>query len=214
MFLFSKITNLFKRNADITNSSKATTDSSDLQDLAQITINQTDNATAITMELNEEAQSYISLSDVIQHSKNIYERIAACEESLKSLPDFVKSCLKQDGDLPPVIPCRDYAPQLYMNIGQWDNAEKVIRYCISIHAYYPAQEGKETLAWFNEYKKTALKIITYLESNPGTLQKNIYKVTEISEQEKSNARHFCRYSLLLRKEPYGKTNKLYLTDHI
>lgn len=182
--------------------------------LFETTVQFSDDSIEFTSTLNSGASQLYSLSEIIQGGGDIHERIAACEQSFKFLPDFVKKCLELDGDLPPVIPCRDYAPDLYMKIGQWDKAEASIRYCISIGAYHPASEGEQALENFQNYKKIALKIIDFLKINPGFLQKNIYKAVEISDIEKSDAKHFCRYSLLLRKEPYGKTNKLYLEDLI
>ncbi len=194
--LFSNRAN--RDNDDNEDSSHILTDDSDLMECE------------IDFEESKETSEFYNLSDIIEHGSDIHDRIKACEKSLELLPGFVNTYLEMDGELPPYILCRDKAPLLYMQIGEWDKAIETVKYCIQINAFFPPEEGQEALEYCQNYQKTAEKIILFLREHPGFLQKDIYKTANLDESEKPNARHFCRYSLLLRKEPYGKTYRLYV----
>lgn len=155
------------------------------------------------------SDDFFGLSQAIESEKDIYAKIALCEKSYHMLPEFVRFSLAQDGELPPFINCRDIGPAMYMRLGKWEQAESAIRKCIAANAYYP-DDGQAELDDLSIYKAVATKIVGFLTANPGFLQKDIYKNIGFSPEEKEQAKYFCRSSLQIRKEPFGKTNKLYV----
>lgn len=151
---------------------------------------------------------FYDISQRIEEAKSVDEKIRWCEEGLKLLPSFVSASIKEDGDLPPIIFCRDTAPWLYMKQGRWDDAERVIKYCISCRAYFP-ENGKEELQFFEMFRDAACIASAYIENHQGTLQKDIYKsLSKIvsSDEMKSVMRNYE----LIRKEKEGKSNRLYV----
>ena len=175
----------------------------------------------------EDLQSnYLSAvsSSLSAHSDS--EKLRGLERALSGFPDFVQSCFKTTGDLPPVVPCRDMLPELYMRYGRWSDAEKVIRLCISCGAYghteysdnqdhegcWIPESGDEELLSLNLRKEAASSALSYLAENPGTLQSKIYKVPVLSSVDHDALVWFCRSSHQIRKEKDGKTNRLYIAE--
>ncbi len=152
---------------------------------------------------------FYALSRQIESEKNIYAKLNACEESYKLLSQFVQLCLKEDDELPPLINCRDIGPELYMRLGDWENAKKAINICIAAKAYYP-DSGEYALENLEDYKRVAGQILEFLQMNPGFLQKDIYKAMAFNPDDKDIAMHFLRYSMQIEKEPYNKTYQLYI----
>lgn len=149
-------------------------------------------------------------SDKIRYGSDIYAKIEACEESYKLLPQFVKDSLKDYKELPPTIYCRDRGPTLYAMTGQWDKAIDSVQFCISVHAYQTKEKESEALSNILQMCDIGKRIVSYVSDHPGCLQKDIYKTVEISPEEKNSAKYFLRYNVVLRKEPYNKTNRLFL----
>lgn len=150
---------------------------------------------------------FYELSQMIEGEKDIRRKIKLCHEQLAILPGFVESWLSGDSELPPIIMCRDVGPELYMRLGMWEDASRFIHACIDANAYYPnrGEEQLEHLALFKEAADTALN---FIDENPGFLQKDIYKA--LPNLDKECLKHFLRCSLTIRKEPCGKTNRLYV----
>lgn len=169
----------------------------------------TDGSFEASIDLNKEMKLFYSLSEQIEKGANIFDRIDACEKSYELLTEFTKQSLKVDGDLPPVIACRDYGPNFYMKLGQWDKAELAIRKCIMANAYYPGN-GTEELEYLHKFKEVAQKILDFIKKNPGYFQRDIYKVFNFTSEEKEIAKYFIKYSLQLKKEPYKNTNRLFI----
>ena len=160
---------------------------------------------------SEFTKSFYSLSEIIEHSKDIYAKIDACENFLELLPAFVEGSIKLDGDLPPFILCRDKGPILYVCTGQWEKATEFVKTCIAANAYYP-EDGSEELAYIQQMCNVGQRIVAYVSTHPGSIQKDIYKLVEISPEEKDSAKYFLRYNTILRKEPFKNTNRLFLND--
>ncbi|MDO4330312.1 MAG: hypothetical protein Q4C66_13385 [Lachnospiraceae bacterium] len=150
---------------------------------------------------------YYQLSDKIATAHTIQEKLALCEQAAQLLPGFVSACIKQDGELPPEIICRDYAPIWYMRIGNWEAAANYINFCISCNAYFP-ENGADEMQYLNLYRNTAEAALAYIKANPGCLQNQLYKNLG-NAVDKACLMQFTRYSCLISKVPYKKTNKLY-----
>ena len=75
---------------------------------------------------------------------------------------------------PDELICRDLLPELYMQLGQWDKAERVIKTCITEKAY-ELNDGLSALTNFVSYRKIAIEALAYIQEHPGCLQRNIYK---------------------------------------
>lgn len=151
---------------------------------------------------------YYKLSEQISTAQTIQEKLHLCEKMRCILPGFVSACIETDGELPPCILCRDYAPIWYMRTGQWEAAKEYINFCISCKAYFP-ENGQAELQYLNLYQRTAQISLAYISQNPGCLQSKIYKLLSEST-DKECLKQFIRYSELIKKVPYNKTNKLYV----
>ncbi len=155
-------------------------------------------------------QKFYSLSEQIGNNKDVEKKLRACEASYGILPDVIEEFIKRDHELPPEIYCRDVGPELYMRLGRWDCAARAIKVCIDADAYYPntSDEGENELQYLRKYMDVANAAVDYIKSNPGTLQKDIYK--NLKELDRDTLKTFTRSSLLIRKEKFGNTNKLYI----
>ncbi len=159
---------------------------------------------------NSNGYFFYALSEKIRSGNDVYAKIEACEESYNLLHQFVKDSLKDCKELPPTIYCRDRGPTLYAMTGQWDKAVEAVQICIAARAYQPRKSGSEALSNIMQMCDIGKRIVSYVSDHPGCLQKDIYKVLEISPEEKNLAKYFLRYNVVLRKEPYNKTNRLFL----
>ena len=157
-------------------------------------------------ELGELFKTYFRLSDEIQHSKDVQRKLAACEATYKIPPEFVRAYLKDSDKLPDTILCRDVGVELYMRLGQWDKARAAINKIAAAGAY--SDGGQAASDYLNRYQHAAELALKFLKSNPGFLQKNLYRA--LPEADKDCLKSFARSSFLIRKEKSGNTNKLYL----
>ncbi len=158
---------------------------------------------------------FYRLSEIIGSGKNpIKNRLDACEKSLAMLPEFCRMELKDYGEVPPLINCRDYGVELYLRLGDWENARRVIFTCINAKAY-TQEEGNEVLENFHAYRKAAETAMSYIAEHPGCLQKDMYKALGLDGNDKEQLKHFLRSSLQIQKEKYNSTNKLFVnTDAV
>lgn len=155
--------------------------------------------------------SFFELSQKIADSRyTVKARLRFCEDSLVYLPHIVEWFREHGGELPPSILCRDVGPELYMRLGRWYDARRIIDTCIACHAYYP-ENGTAAIEHLNTYKSTAETAVQFLIENPGYLQRKIYKALE-GKVDLDCLKHFTRCSYQIRKEPDGKTNRLYVAD--
>lgn len=154
-------------------------------------------------------KNYFYLSEQIMKEKDISKKITYCNHQLLLLPFFIKSELEISDSLPPVIACRDWGPKLYMRLGRWDDAESFIRNCIQSNAYFP-KDGHEELLLLSRFRKVTDIVLNFLITNPGFLQKNMYKTLSLSEDDNEILKRILRHSLLIEKIPYKSTNKLYV----
>lgn len=145
---------------------------------------------------------------VLYRETDTAKMIRLCERDLKKLPEFMAPYLSAGFDAPGELACRDLLPDLYMQIGRWEKAEKAIRACIAARAYYP-EDGSKQLADFKSYQKVALETLSYISQNPGCLQRNIYKAMGYHGDEKEYLKHFLRNSRLIEKIKHSNTNKLF-----
>lgn len=153
---------------------------------------------------------YFQLSEQVQKPAPLHERLALCEQARPVLAGFVSACLQEDGELPPSIPFRDYAPIWYMRTGQWEAAASYINFCISCKAYFPG-DGQAELQYLNCYQRTAQIALEYISQNPGCLQSQIHKLLSGST-DKECLKQFTKFSELIKKVPYDKTNRLYVAQ--
>lgn len=152
--------------------------------------------------------SFLSLSQQILEARGDDEKLRLCEQALPLLPAFVKSCMKQDGELPPLVACRDYAPELYMRSGEWEKARQSITLCTLCGAYSDG-EGGSMLALLTLRKSAAAATLAFLRVTPGALQSGIYKNPALAALDHDALVWFCRSSRQIRKEKEGKTNRLF-----
>lgn len=164
--------------------------------------------TPIYFDRRQLTDRFYALSRQIESEKDIHLKLKACEESYKLLPQIVQFELEENDDLSSFI-CCDLGPELYMRLGEWENAEKAIDTCIAANAYYP-DSGEYALEDLRNYKRVAEQILEFLQMNPGFLQKDIYKAMAFNPDDKDIAMHFLRYSMQIEKEPYNKTYQLYI----
>lgn len=149
-----------------------------------------------------------------KHQKILYtetdidKRIRLCESDLKKLTEFMAPYLSANFPAPAELACRDLLPDLYMQLGKWDKAEKAINTCIAAKAYFP-DDGLDELAYLASYRKVATETISYIQKNQGCLQRNIYKVMQYEGTERDQLKYFLRYSKQIRKVKHGNTNELY-----
>lgn len=172
----------------------------------QTTIIFSDGSLQVTTGVEEPFKTYFRLSETIQHSKDIQRKLAACEETYKILPEFVRAYLKDSAKLPPVILCRDVGVELYLRLGQWAKARSAIEKCASAGVY--SDNGQAAFDYLERYRRAAELAIAFLKNNPGYLQKNIYRA--IPDADKDCLKSFTRSTFLIRKEKAGNTNKLFL----
>ena len=145
---------------------------------------------------------------MIYEERDIKKRLQLCEEGLKLLPEFMAPYLKGGFPAPRDIACRDISLELYLRLGDWNNALRVIQFCISSNAYYP-NSGEEQLLYLRKYSETATAAISYIEENPGVPQKSIYNKL-CPPLDREMLKKFTRTSFQIFKEPSGNTNRLYV----
>lgn len=149
-----------------------------------------------------------------KHQQQLYSEtdtdkiIRICESDLKKLPEFMAPYLSARFPAPAELVCRDLLPELYMQLGEWNKAEKAIKKCIDAKAYYP-NDGSAELSNLTSYRKVATEAVVYIQQNPGCLQRKIYKAFSYDDEEKELLKHFLRYSRQIRKVKSGNTNELY-----
>ena len=158
-------------------------------------------------------ETYFQLSERIQNEKDIFAKLDACEKSYQILPDIAK-LFRQDGGLPPSILCRDMGPILYMRLGKWFAAHSAIQKCIEAKAYRYKKDEKAVLKYLAEYQLSVEIAVSFLLENPGFLQSKIYKALSDTKANLDCLKDFTRSSLLIRKEPAGKSNKLFLEETV
>lgn len=145
---------------------------------------------------------------ILYTETDINKKIRLCESDLKKLPEFMAPYLSAGFPAPEHLACRDLLPDLYMQLGKWDKAEKVINTCIAAKAYFP-EDGLYALDNFASYRKVATEAISYIQKNQGCLQRNIYKAMQYEGDDREQLKHFLRYSKQIRKVKHGNTNELY-----
>lgn len=158
--------------------------------------------------MGEVYDSYYRLCYVIQNSKSTAKRLAACEESYEILPAFVRVNLRDFGNIPNSIPCRDYGIEMYMRQGEWAKAQSAIEKCAAAGVY--DDDGQEMYDYLERYQTAATVALQFLRDNPGYLQRNIYKA--LPNVNRECLKKFTRSSLLIRKEPQGNSNRLYVVE--
>ncbi len=139
---------------------------------------------------------------------DINKLIRLCESQLKRLHEFIQPYIAANFDAPAELACRDLLPELYMQTGEWEKAEKTIKTCILEKAYDP-EDSSDVLADFEAYRKVAIETLTYISQNPGCLQRNIYKKMGYEGIEREKLKDFIRDSRLIRKVKYNNTNQLF-----
>lgn len=144
----------------------------------------------------------------LYREKDINKQIRICESDLKKLPEFMAPYLSANFPAPQELLCRDLLPHLYMQLGKWDKAEQSIIKCIDANAYFP-DNGSAELAYLSSYRKIATETLSYLQQNPGCLQRNIYKKMGYEGEEREVMKDFLRYTKLIKKVKYNNTNQLF-----
>lgn len=144
----------------------------------------------------------------VYEEKDVNKQIRLCESDLKKLPEFMAPYLSANFPAPYELVCRDLLLGLYMQLGKWDKAEKAIRKCIEANAYSP-DDGSAELRYLISYKKVATETLSYIQQNPGYLQRNIYKKMGYDKEEKELLKDFLRSSKLIKKVKYNNTNQLF-----
>jgi len=145
-----------------------------------------------------------------QAKDDVKQAILLWEDVLPILPAFTKAMNWQCGELPPTIECRNILPDLYKRLGQWQDAKRVIETCAAAGAY--PNGADQELTDLERYAQAADIATDYIKEHPGVLQKDIYKLLANSNADPDMLKRFTRTSLQIRKEPAGKTNKLFIAN--
>lgn len=156
---------------------------------------------ACTLSFYKHAHQVIDETD-------IHKQIRMCESDLKKLSEFMAPYLSAGFPPPDELICRDLLPELYMQLGQWDKAERVIKTCITEKAY-ELNDGLSALTNFVSYRKIAIEALAYIQEHPGCLQRNIYKALSFEGDDREQLKEFLRYSKQIKKVKHGNTNELY-----
>ena len=152
---------------------------------------------------------FYGLQEKINKSGPLDVRLRYCEQALEILPDVIKKWNDEieEEPIPPLIVCRDCAPEWYGRLGKWDDAFRVIRFCVDCGAYTPA-EGREALDLIIVRKAASDAALSYISNNPGCKQTDIYRA--LPHVDRDALKWFTRNSAMIWKEPAGKTNLLYV----
>lgn len=174
---------------------------------------------------SEEIRKFYELSQKIEETKDIREKIKYCEESFPLLPTFMAHSMA-DECVPPIILCRDTFTWSCYKLGEWDKLDKAIDYfeSVDLFSYMVADpkgkcgqrlviaDGTKARKEAMSHKAGFTAALKYIKETPGVLQSKIYKVPELSHVPPDILKSFCRNSLQIRKEKEGKTNKLYVME--
>jgi hypothetical protein len=148
---------------------------------------------------------FTDLSAIIDSDQPVAERLAACEKCYPLLPDITEGFLDHYGALPPSIACRDWGPELYMRLGQWDEAAAAIEKCRDGNAYHP-DNGEYAQVYLDQYKKTAEWALAIISSTPGMTAAALRDQAGAGvEAEKLD--HFLNLSLQIERCPDGTIKK-------
>lgn len=158
--------------------------------------------------------TFFRLSNKIQHGNKVFPKIEACEKSYRILKPVINIFKEEPDAFPPVIACREYGPHIYKLLGDWENAERIIRLCIDTGAYESPDDGNAELEYLITYKKVAETAMNFIRDNPGFLQKNIYIALrqQIGEENIPILKDFMRETYVFHKQPHGGTNELYFIE--
>ncbi len=154
---------------------------------------------------------YIELSQKICSEKDPDKKLSYCYQQLKLLPFWVKDELSIGDFIPPVVPCRDWGPKLHMYKGEWGEARNFVLQCDKANAYYP-NHGEDELKEIEDFQYVAEVALSYIRMHPGVLQKDIYAILSNQLSDINILKRFTRWSMQIKKEPYKKTNKLFVLD--
>lgn len=152
-----------------------------------------------------------------KHQQKLYEetdinkKIRLCETDLKNLSELMEPYLSAGFSAPTELACRDLLPEFYVQLGQWKKAENTIKKCIAAKAYYP-DDGSKELAAFTSFQATAAEIFSYIQQNPGYLQRNIYKALSYEGDKRNQLKYLLRYSKQIKKIKHSNTNELYYIE--
>ncbi len=153
------------------------------------------------------------ISSIHKNERGAYEetdinaRIRFCENQGRKLKEFMEPYISAGFSIDELA-YRDLLPDLYMQLGEWEKAEKVISRCIGAGAYYP-ENGAEQLAAFEMYQKVVTETLAYISTHPGCLQSSIYKKMGYNGEERELLKGFLQNSQLISKVRYNKTYRLY-----
>lgn len=141
---------------------------------------------------------------------SIQKKLRYCEKALKLLPDIILADLEQEGEIVSIPDVCYVMPELYLRIGEWEQAKATIKYCIECNAYYSdPMLGNDSLSRVDLFRETALIAIDFIKNNPGYLQKNMYRALD-GKVDYDCLKHFLRCSEQIKKIKNGATNELYL----
>lgn len=158
---------------------------------------------------SEKAALFYKHHQKLYEERDMNKQIRICESDLKNLQDFMKPYTDAGFAPPPELACRDILPDLYMRLGKWGKAENTIKKCIEFGAYDP-ESGNGALEEYHLFKEVATDTLSYIEQNPGCLQRNMYKAMSYEGEKREKLKYFLRYSEQIRKVKHGNTNELYV----
>lgn len=159
------------------------------------------------------ADRYYELLDQIQgaRSENRYpDALTLCLEALGYLPDLVRETVRQTGrwDIPSVPPIA-YACNYLAALQRRGEIERLRDFVASI---------PELVDWLDEIDRALERadlmgrIEQHLTERPGSLQRNIGRELGVDGREVSNLLVYARQIGVIRREPEGRTYRLYFQD--
>ncbi|MCQ4925314.1 hypothetical protein NE686_19575 [Tissierella carlieri] len=131
------------------------------------------------------------------------------EKILSILDKVVKQFIKEWGETPPTMYCRDELPDMYMRYGQWDKARKAIDRCHEVKILNQSERYNQQ-NWINNCEVAVKEVISHLKEYPGTLQKDMY--TRLHYIDKDAMKWTLRFYRNIEKVKYKNTNKLFLPE--
>ena len=152
-----------------------------------------------------------SIQQKIYNENDKNKCIRLCRRQLKALNEFMQPYISAGFPSPDELACRDLLPDLYMQLGKWEDAKNTIQACIEAKAYYP-ENGSDALTRLERYKRVAAETLSHISNKPGCLQSGIYKAMGYENEDKECLRDFLCSSTLIRKVKHKSTYELYCTE--
>lgn len=173
---------------------------------------------------------YFEITKLLQDNKaDIHERINALENLfivMKYMAKYDRLSVNLNKERKYNISCIDglsfdcmqtmniskSGPLLYLLLGRFTDAERCAKEFMSLNAYGTPEIEEAVIRDIQIYKKYVSRLVSFIKSNPGFYQRNIYKT--LTDIPKDWLKECLYYIKLLNRIPYKNSYHLYLNDEI